>query len=245
MGWLFKRNRISIPEDRSFDPALRRSIARFLDRHFEDEEVHEEKAVIGRAALEEAAESFEFDAAPMAPAPVGAPSEYDESPEPHLAAPPPSYSAPASASRAAPTYGAAPVYDVGMPEYAAAAPAPGESLKSWLDRIDEPFSTTLLALIDHKGLSDTEVYKRANMSRQLFSRIRSDANYRPAKKTVLALSVAMRLSVDEMRDLLERAGFALSHADKRDIIVEYFVSRGDWDLFAINEALYEFDQPLI
>ena len=119
------------------------------------------------------------------------------------------------------------------------------SLKSWLDQVDEPFSTTLLALIDRKGLTDVDVYKRAHMSRQLFSRIRSDASYRPAKKTVLALAIAMNLSLDETRDLLGRAGFALSHSSKRDLIVEFFVAHGIYDLFAINEALYEFDQPLI
>ena len=94
-------------------------------------------------------------------------------------------------------------------------------------------------------MTDAEVYKRAHMSRQLFSRIRSDANYRPAKKTVLALAIALRLGPDEARDLLERAGFALSHASKRDIIVEYFLEHGIFDLFAVHEALYEFDQPLI
>lgn len=134
-----------------------------------------------------------------------------------------------------------------------AAPAAGSErvprasgdLAAWLDSIDESFSTTLLALIDRKGLADTDVYKRAHMSRQLFSRIRSDASYRPAKKTVLALCIAMELTLDEMRDLLARAGFALSRSSKRDVIVEYFVTNGIYDLFVINEALYEFDQPLI
>ena len=139
------------------------------------------------------------------------------------------------------------------PEPMLAAPAAGGEraprvsgdLATWLDSIDESFSTTLLALIDRKGLADTDVYKRAHMSRQLFSRIRSDASYRPAKKTVLALSIAMELTLDEMRDLLARAGFALSRSSKRDVIVEYFVTNGIYDLFVINEALYEFDQPLI
>ena len=125
------------------------------------------------------------------------------------------------------------------------APCASGDLATWLDSIDESFSTTLLALIDRKGLADTDVYKRAHMSRQLFSRIRSDASYRPAKKTVLALSIAMELTLDEMRDLLARAGFALSRSSKRDVIVEYFVTNGIYDLFVINEALYEFDQPLI
>ena len=120
-----------------------------------------------------------------------------------------------------------------------------DGLRNWLDSVDEPFSTTLLLLIDEKGLTDVDVYKRAHMSRQLFSRIRSDALYRPAKKTVLALGIALELSLGELRDLLQRAGYALSHSSKRDLIVEYFVTHGIYDLFTINEALYEFDQPLI
>ena len=128
---------------------------------------------------------------------------------------------------------------------ASEAPRASEGLASWLEEVDEPFSTTLLALIDRKGLTDVEVYQRAQMSRQLFSRIRSNPSYRPAKKTVLALGIAMALSLVELRDLLERAGFALSHASKRDLIVEYFVTKGIYDLFVINEALYEFDQPLL
>ena len=119
------------------------------------------------------------------------------------------------------------------------------SLREWLDEVDAPFSTTLLRLIDERGYDDVEVYKRAGMSRQLFSRIRSDAEYRPAKKTVLALAVALRLNAEEARDLLERAGFALSHSDKRDLVVEYFLENGKHDLMAVNQALYEFDQPLL
>lgn len=118
-------------------------------------------------------------------------------------------------------------------------------LKQWLDEVDAPFSTTLLRLIDERGYDDVDVYKRAGMSRQLFSRIRSDAEYRPAKKTVLALAVALRLNAAEARDLLERAGFALSHSDKRDLVVEYFLENGRHDLMAVNQALYEFDQPLL
>jgi hypothetical protein len=131
---------------------------------------------------------------------------------------------------ATPFYGAG-AYDIG--------------LKQWLDEVDAPFSTTLLRLIDERGYDDVDVYKRAGMSRQLFSRIRSDAEYRPAKKTVLALAVALRLNVAEARDLLERAGFALSHSDKRDLVVEYFLENGKHDLMAVNQALYEFDQPLL
>jgi len=125
-----------------------------------------------------------------------------------------------------------------------AGPA-GGSLTSWLDQLDESFSDTLLQLIDARGLTDAQVYKRANMSRQLFSKIRCDSSYRPTKKTVLALSVALGLDLGETSDLLQRAGFALSHSSKSDIIVEYFIVNGNYDIFAINEALYAFDQPLL
>ena len=125
-----------------------------------------------------------------------------------------------------------------------AQPQP-DDLASWLDQIDDSFSTTLLALIDLRGLTDAQVYKRANMSRQLFSKIRSDEGYRPTKKTVLALAIALKLNLQETSDLLKRAGFALSSSSKADIIVEYFIVNGNYDIFAINEALYAFDQPLL
>ena len=127
----------------------------------------------------------------------------------------------------------------------AAMPQATRSLEDLLDSLDAPFSTTLLALIDERGMTDAQVYKRANMSRQHFSKIRSDAAYRPTKKTALALSVALELDLDETRDLLARAGFALSNSSKADVIVEYFIGRGNHDIFEINEALYAFDQPLL
>ena len=124
------------------------------------------------------------------------------------------------------------------------APA-ARDLTEVLAKLDASFSTTLLALIDARGLADADVYKRANMSRQLFSKIRSDASYRPTKRTALALALALELTEPETEDLLARAGFALSNASKADLIVRYHIEHGVYDLMTVNEALYAFDQPLL
>lgn len=125
-----------------------------------------------------------------------------------------------------------------------AAPAAPPSLNSLLTQMDEPFSTMLMQLIDARGLTDAQVYKRANISRQHFSKMRNPG-YRPTKKTVVALAVALELPLADTNELLGRAGFALTHSSKFDIIVEYFISRGDYDIFAINQALFTYDQPLL
>lgn len=133
-----------------------------------------------------------------------------------------------------------------MPQSSFAAPvaAPGR-LDDLIDKLDEPFNTTLLRLIDAKGKTDAEVYKRANIDRKLFSKIRTGKGYMPGKRTILALAIALELTLDETDDLLERAGYALSHSQKFDVIVEFFIVSGKYDIFEINEVLFKYDQPLL
>ena len=119
------------------------------------------------------------------------------------------------------------------------------NLDGMLENLDKGFSETLLYLIDRTGKKDSEIYKKANVDRKLFSKIRNNADYRPSKTTAIAFAIALELSMDETDDLLARAGIALSQSNKFDVIVRYFIENKKYDIFELNSVLFEFDQPLI
>ncbi len=121
----------------------------------------------------------------------------------------------------------------------------GLSLDQLIDEIGETFTEKLLSLIDSRGMTDVEVYKRANIDRKLFSKIRSNPAYHPRKQTVLALAIALKLDLEETVDLLMRAEYALSPGNKGDLIVRYFIEHKIFDIMTINFALDEYEQPIL
>lgn len=119
------------------------------------------------------------------------------------------------------------------------------SLEELVNNLEETFSEMVLRLVDEKGYKDSQVYKRANLDRKLFSKIRSNPDYHPKKETVLALAVGLQLSVDETLDLLQRAGYTLSNSSRTDVIVRFFLEKGEHDIFLINEALFCFGEAVL
>ena len=143
------------------------------------------------------------------------------------------------------------VFEDAAPDFMAAPCAPiamsvaSGSLDDMLDELDAGFSETLLKLIDRTGKKDSEIYKKANVDRKLFSKIRNNPDYKPSKATAIAFAIALELDLEETKDFIARAGFALSRSSKFDVIIEYFIKQKNYDVFAINEALFAFDQSLL
>ena len=123
--------------------------------------------------------------------------------------------------------------------------AAGSSLREYMQQMDKGFGEMLFALIDKSGMTDVECYKRANVDKRTFSKIKSNKDYKPSKQTVVAFAISLRLDMDTTQELLATAGFTLSRSKVFDQIIRYFILNQNYDIFEINEALFEFDQQLL
>lgn len=114
-----------------------------------------------------------------------------------------------------------------------------------LKDLEPTFSQTLFKMIKEKGITQTECYKNAGLDRKLFSKIRSDDNYKPKKATVFALIIGLKLSLEEAKKLLDVAGFSFSHSMKFDTVMEFIVKKQIFDLTTVNEILFSLDCPTL
>jgi hypothetical protein len=123
--------------------------------------------------------------------------------------------------------------------------AKGQSLEEYMKQMDRSFQEMLFDLIDESGMSDVECYKKANVDKRTFSKIKSNKDYKPSKQTAIAFAISLQLDMDETQELLATAGFTLSRSKTFDKIIRYFIHNRNYNIFEINEALFEFDQTLL
>ena len=135
--------------------------------------------------------------------------------------------------------------DAMMPRKRETSSAAGQSLREYMKQMDRSFQEMLFDLIDESGMTDVECYKKANVDKRTFSKIKSNKNYKPSKQTAIAFAISLQLDMDTTQDLLATAGFTLSRSKVFDKIIRYFIHNGNYDIFEINEALFEFDQQLL
>ena len=135
--------------------------------------------------------------------------------------------------------------DAMMPRKRETSSAAGQSLREYMKQMDRSFQEMLFDLIDESGMTDVECYKKANVDKRTFSKIKSNKDYKPSKQTVIAFAISLQLDMDTTQELLATAGFTLSRSKVFDKIIRYFIQNGNYDIFEINEALFEFDQQLL
>ena len=135
--------------------------------------------------------------------------------------------------------------DAMMPRKRETSSAAGKSLREYMKQMDRSFQEMLFDLIDESGMTDVECYKKANVDKRTFSKIKSNKDYKPSKQTVIAFAISLQLDMDTTQELLATAGFTLSRSKVFDKIIRYFIHNSNYDIFEINEALFEFDQQLL
>lgn len=138
-----------------------------------------------------------------------------------------------------------PIPQIKRENQAAASRNAAKQLDDMLKHMGESFSQMLMRLIDERGLTDPQVYHKANLDRKLFSKIRKNIYYSPNKRTVIALALALELSVTETEELLKTAGFSLSNSSRADLIIRFSLENQIYDVFQVNEILYHYEEPLL